>query len=101
MAQPLGRLLWIRLSRAGRVATMQALSPMRLLSLLFLASALAGCAGRGQPGLGSDGSSHPDMTQGIADYTGQGSDGEGWAGNSDGEGGPSAVPESPKDRVPR
>jgi len=34
----------------------------------------------------------PDGTAGISNFTGQGDFGEGWIGNSDGEGGPSDVP---------
>ena len=33
----------------------------------------------------------PDGTAGLSDFTGQGDFGEGWIGNSDGEGGPSNV----------
>ncbi len=59
---------------------------IRLLWTMALAGALAGCGA----GFGRDGSVHPDITAGVADYTGQGDNGEGWIGNSDGEGGPSA-----------
>jgi hypothetical protein len=59
---------------------------------LLLCGALPGCvAGNNSNGAmhwGADGSIHPDFTAGIADYTGQGHAGEGWAGNSSGEGGP-------------
>jgi hypothetical protein len=63
----------------------------RLFGIMLLAGALAGCSSAGKFGFGSDGSVHPDVTSGFADYSGQGRGGEGWAGNSDGEGGPSAI----------
>jgi hypothetical protein len=34
----------------------------------------------------------PDGTSAISPFTGQGRGGEGWAGNADGDGGPSAIP---------
>jgi len=34
----------------------------------------------------------PDGTAALSGFTGQGDDGTGWIGNSDGEGGPSNVP---------
>jgi hypothetical protein len=70
---------------------------MRLWCSLAFASALLGCA---KIGLGPDGSFHPDATAGIADYTGQGDSGEGWAGDSEGEGGPSAVQPDAVDERP-
>lgn len=67
--------------------------------LVWLIIALAGCAAgtasQNTIRLGRDGSFHPDATAGYAGYTGRGNDGEGWVGNSDGEGGPSAIPPAP------
>ena len=57
---------------------------------------LSGCAPNGMMVLGHDGAVHPDGTVAIANYTGQGDSGQGWAGNADGEGGPSAIPPLPK-----
>ncbi len=51
--------------------------------------------------MGCDGAVHPDGTAAIANYTGQGDGGQGWAGNADGEGGPSAIPPLPSDLSPR
>jgi hypothetical protein len=73
----------------------------KLLLALALAGGLVGCTAGGGPHLGGDGSVHPDGTAGIADYTGQGESGEGWAGNSDGEGGPSAEKPVADDRISR
>ena len=69
----------------------------RLLCALAIASTLPGCS---NGGLGPDGSFHPDATAGIADYTGQGDSAEGWAGDSEGEGGPSAVQPDAADQRP-
>lgn len=80
---------------------MKRIWPVGLLWVPLLASPLVGCSTGSGLGLGSDGSFHPDATAPISDYTGQGHDGEGWAGNSNGEGGPSAVQEAPSDAVPR
>jgi hypothetical protein len=68
---------------------------------LALAGGLLGCTADGIPHLGADGSFHPDATAGIAAYTGQGDGGQGWAGDSDGEGGPSAEKPVAADRVAR
>jgi hypothetical protein len=68
---------------------------------LALAGGLLGCTAGGTPHLGADGSLHPDATAGIAGYTGQGDGGQGWAGDSDGEGGPSAEQPVADDRTPR
>jgi hypothetical protein len=65
---------------------------------------LLGCTGvgsNGSVGLGPDGSIHPDATASIAGYTGQGHGGEGWAGDSSGEGGPSAELPAADDLIPR
>jgi hypothetical protein len=62
---------------------------------------LSGCAPDGTMVLGCDGSVHPDGTAAIANYTGQGESGQGWAGNADGEGGPSAIPPLLSDLSPR
>ena len=75
---------------------MRAVFTTKSICLLILAGTLAGCAG-----FGSDGSVHPDGTAGIAGYTGQGRDGEGWAGDSSGEGGPSAEQPAADDLTPR
>jgi hypothetical protein len=69
-----------------------------LLCALAAIGLLAGCRAEG---FGKDGSIHPDPTEGIADYTGQGSSGEGWAGDSSGEGGPSAEQPLADTRLPR
>ena len=63
----------------------------------FIAIFLSGCAPDGTTVLGYDGAVHPDGTAAIANYTGQGHSGQGWAGNADGEGGPSAIPPLPSD----
>jgi hypothetical protein len=73
----------------------------KALSILACAAILAGCSSNGPLHLGSDGSFHPDGTAGIADYTGQGDGGEGWAGDSSGEGGPSAELPAANDFKPR
>ena len=73
----------------------------RALCALSIAGTLFGCASATKMGFGPDGSVHPDVTTGIADYTGQGRDAEGWAGNSAGEGGPSAIPPAPDDPAER
>jgi hypothetical protein len=64
---------------------------------------LVGCAtgSNGSLSLGRDGSFHPDATARIAGFTGQGDGAEGWAGNSDGEGGPSAELPAADDLIPR
>jgi hypothetical protein len=72
----------------------------KLLLALTLAGGLLGCTANG-PHLGADGSFHPDGTAGIAGYTGQGDGGQGWAGDSDGEGGPSAEQPVAADHMPR
>ena len=74
---------------------------MKLLPALALAAGLLGCTADGTPHLGADGSFHPDGTAAIADYTGQGDSGEGWAGDSEGEGGPSAEKPAADDRIAR
>jgi len=83
---------------------MNFLFAMTLLSGLAVTGALAGCASsaesNGKLAFGPDGSIHPDLTAPEADYTGQGREGEGWAGNSDGEGGPSAVQPTPREQPP-
>ena len=56
----------------------------------FITIFLSGCAPDGTTVFGCDGAVHPDGTAAIANYTGQGHSGQGWAGNADGEGGPSA-----------
>ena len=61
---------------------------IKWLWILAIAATLTACTSS----LGRDGSFHPDATARFSNYTGQGSDGEGWIGNSDGEGGPSAEP---------
>jgi hypothetical protein len=61
---------------------------------------LSGCAPDGTMILDCDGAVHPDGTAAIANYTGQGDSGQGWAGNADGEGGPSAIPPLPSDLSP-
>jgi hypothetical protein len=75
----------------------------KLLGTLVLAGTLVGCtAGAPTDGslrLGSDGSFHPDATASISNYTGHGDSGEGWAGDSEGEGGPSAELPTTKDRI--
>jgi hypothetical protein len=77
----------------------------KALWILIFAGTLVGCtAGAGSNrslGLGPDGSFHPDRTAGIAGYTGQGDGGEGWAGDSEGEGGPSAERPAADDLTPR
>jgi hypothetical protein len=73
----------------------------KALWVLALAGGLLGCTTGGTPHLGADGSFHPDATARIAGFTGQGDSGEGWAGNSDGEGGPSAEQPVSDDRFPR
>jgi hypothetical protein len=67
----------------------------------FIAIFLSGCAPDGTRLLGCDGAVHPDGTAAIANYTGQGHGGQGWAGNAGGEGGPSAIPPLPSDLSPR
>jgi hypothetical protein len=67
----------------------------------FITVFLSGCSPDGTTVLGCDGSVHPDGTAAIANYTGQGDSGQGWAGNADGEGGPSAIPPLPSDLAPR
>jgi hypothetical protein len=67
----------------------------------FIAIFLSGCVPDGTTVLGCDGAVHPDGTAAIANYTGQGDSGQGWAGNADGEGGPSAIPPLPSDLSPR
>jgi hypothetical protein len=73
--------------------------------VLLLSGALPGCVpgdnSKGAIHWGADGSIHPDATAEIAGYTGQGHAGQGWAGNSSGEGGPSAVPPAANDHKPR
>jgi hypothetical protein len=76
----------------------------RFLLVAMIVSGLLGCTTGEKSGgglhLGADGSFHPDGTAGIANYTGQGDSGEGWAGDSEGEGGPSAEKPVANDRVP-
>jgi hypothetical protein len=67
----------------------------------FVAIVLSGCVPDGTTVLGCDGAVHPDGTAAIANYTGQGDSGQGWAGNADGEGGPSAIPPLASDLSPR
>jgi hypothetical protein len=82
---------------------MKTLRAAKPLWVLICTGALLGCAAgsNGSLGLGRDGSFHPDATASIAGYTGQGEDGTGWAGNNDGEGGPSAELPAADDLVPR
>jgi hypothetical protein len=78
---------------------------VQALSVLIFAGGVLGCTpgagSNGTVGLGPDGSVHPDATAGFADYSGQGDDGMGWAGNSSGEGGPSAELPTVNDHAPR
>ena len=67
------------------------------ITILFL----SGCSPAGTTVPGCDGAVHPDRTAAIANYTGQGDSGQGWAGNADGEGGPSSIPPLPSDLSPR
>jgi predicted small secreted protein len=80
--------------------TMKTLRVATALWVLICAGTLSGCS-NGSMGLGPDGSFHPDGTAGIAAYTGQGEGGEGWAGDSSGEGGPSAELPTHGDLSPR
>ncbi len=70
---------------------------MRQLWILAVVGPLLGCSNLG---IGSDGSFHPDATANFANYTGQGDGGTGWAGDEDGEGGPSAIPPVADDKKP-
>lgn len=83
--------------------TMNTLRVAKALWILICAGALVGCTAgsNGSLGLGPDGSFHPDGTAGIAGYTGQGHGGEGWAGDSSGEGGPSAELPAADNLTPR
>lgn len=87
------------------VGTMKTLRAAKALWILICAGTLGGCTAgagsNGSLGLGRDGSFHPDGTASIAGYTGQGDGGEGWAGDSDGEGGPSAERPAADDLIPR
>jgi hypothetical protein len=67
----------------------------------FTTVILSGCAPDRMTILGCDGAEHPDRTAAIANYTGQGDSGQGWAGNADGEGAPSAITPLPSDLSPR
>ncbi len=71
---------------------------MIIVWVLTATTTLAGC---GSSEFGADGSIHPDHTAAIANYTGQGRGGTGWAGNSSGEFGPSEIPPTPDDFKPR
>ena len=87
------------------VGTMKTLRIAAALWVSICAGTLIGCTAgtgsNGSLGLGPDGSFHPDGTAGIAGYTGQGHGGEGWAGDSEGEGGPSAERPAADDLTPR
>jgi hypothetical protein len=78
---------------------------IKSLRILLLGSTLVGCTSGVPSGgglhLSADGSIHPDATARIANYTGQGSFAEGWAGNSDGAGGPSQEQPLASDRTAR
>ena len=70
----------------------------RKLCMLALVGLLLGCS---NPGVGSDGSFHPDVTAGFANYTGHGDSGTGWTGDDDLEkGGPSAILRRADDKKP-
>jgi hypothetical protein len=81
---------------------MSPLPLVKLAGIVAVAGTLAGCAASppGALGFGSDGSLHPDATAGLANYTGQGEDGQGWAGDNDGEGGPSEIGPARDDLTP-
>jgi hypothetical protein len=80
---------------------MQGLPPKKFLPLVLLAGTLVGCADTCQPGLGAEGMSHPNATQGVTNNTDQGAAGTGSTGNRAADDGSNLAPPSPLERVPR